>query len=279
MPTVKEIKQSLKQKGCSGYSGMRKAELEAYLLTCVPKVKRKKNPRVKKNYSKSCPSGKEVSPKSGRCVNVCKSGQVRSKETGRCRKAKLKTPKRKSPKRKSPKRKSPKRKSPKRKSPKRKLPTKKSKKGKNQAKLIDVSKALLEEWSKQSRLWTSFDNYINDTAPYFLREFNARKGDLVFTGAPRNKNQRRYLFIYDKNRPKLLPDGIMGFQWDDLIELAPKNKKYDDVVQALSKYGPDTVINDILVDGASFGEKGPLSLLANNKIIKETSQYLDKIFE
>ena len=34
---------------------------------------------------KSCPEGKEINPKTNRCVIVCKKGQVRDPETGRCK--------------------------------------------------------------------------------------------------------------------------------------------------------------------------------------------------
>lgn len=39
---------------------------------------------------KDCPSGKEINPKTGRCVNKCKDGEVRNSKTGRCLKIKMK---------------------------------------------------------------------------------------------------------------------------------------------------------------------------------------------
>ena len=94
MTSVKELKELLKKKGCIGYSGMRKAELETYLESCIPGKKRKKSP--KKTSPKKglvCPPGEEVSPKSGKCVKVCKDTQVRDDKTGRCRKRKSPGPK------------------------------------------------------------------------------------------------------------------------------------------------------------------------------------------
>jgi len=35
MPTVKELKQELKRRGCKGYSGLRKRRLEALLAKCI----------------------------------------------------------------------------------------------------------------------------------------------------------------------------------------------------------------------------------------------------
>ena len=49
------------------------------------RVKRGKSPkRVKKIQQKVCKPGKEISSKSGRCVNKCKSSQRRNPLTGRC---------------------------------------------------------------------------------------------------------------------------------------------------------------------------------------------------
>ena len=42
------------------------------------------------NKNKECPEGKEINPKTGRCVNKCKDGEVRNLDTGRCMKIKLK---------------------------------------------------------------------------------------------------------------------------------------------------------------------------------------------
>jgi hypothetical protein len=42
------------------------------------------------NKNKDCPSGKELNPKTGRCINKCKEGEVRNLDTGRCIKIKLK---------------------------------------------------------------------------------------------------------------------------------------------------------------------------------------------
>jgi 23S rRNA U2552 (ribose-2'-O)-methylase RlmE/FtsJ len=77
---------------------------------------KRKSLSPKRKSPSPCPSGKELNPKTGRCVTKCAPNQVRN-EKGRCVK-KSDSPKRKSPssKRKSP---SPKRKSP---SPKRKSP-------------------------------------------------------------------------------------------------------------------------------------------------------------
>ena len=48
----------------------------------------KKEPKGAKE--KECPEGKEINPVTKRCVNVCKDGQVRNKETGKCVGAKKK---------------------------------------------------------------------------------------------------------------------------------------------------------------------------------------------
>ena len=42
------------------------------------------------NKNKECPEGKEINPKTGRCVKKCKEGEVRDKITGKCIKIKLK---------------------------------------------------------------------------------------------------------------------------------------------------------------------------------------------
>jgi len=69
---------------------------------CVNKCKSNqiRNPltgRCKKKVKdiKSCPRGKEISPKSGRCVKKCKSNQIRNPKTGRCRKVSVTYKKRK----------------------------------------------------------------------------------------------------------------------------------------------------------------------------------------
>jgi len=46
---------------------------------------------------KECPEGKEIDPKTGKCVKKCKEDEIRNLETGRCNKIKppkaLKPPK------------------------------------------------------------------------------------------------------------------------------------------------------------------------------------------
>ena len=42
------------------------------------------------NKNKDCPSGKELNPNTGRCINKCKQDEVRNLDTGRCIKIKLK---------------------------------------------------------------------------------------------------------------------------------------------------------------------------------------------
>jgi hypothetical protein len=65
-----------------------------------PKVEPKKEPKaepkaepkkgLKAAKEKECPDGKEINPVTKRCVNVCKDGQVRNQETGKCVGAKKK---------------------------------------------------------------------------------------------------------------------------------------------------------------------------------------------
>ena len=33
---------------------------------------------------KECPDGKEINPKTGRCVKICEAGKIRDPETGKC---------------------------------------------------------------------------------------------------------------------------------------------------------------------------------------------------
>ena len=50
-----------------------------------PKAEAKKaEPKAEPKKEKECPEGKEINPVTKRCVNVCKDGQVRNKETGKC---------------------------------------------------------------------------------------------------------------------------------------------------------------------------------------------------
>jgi hypothetical protein len=44
-----------------------------------------------KPKSKDCPSGKELNPKTGRCIQKCKEGEIRNPDTGRCIKIKPKS--------------------------------------------------------------------------------------------------------------------------------------------------------------------------------------------
>ena len=53
-----------------------------------PKTEPKAEPKTAKE--KECPEGKEINPVTKRCVNVCKDGQVRNQETGKCVAAKKK---------------------------------------------------------------------------------------------------------------------------------------------------------------------------------------------
>jgi len=61
-----------------------------------PKAEPKKEPKaepkkgLKAAKEKECPDGKEINPVTKRCVNVCKDGQVRNQETGKCVGAKKK---------------------------------------------------------------------------------------------------------------------------------------------------------------------------------------------
>lgn len=63
MPTVKELRETAKRRGLKGYSSLLKDELIKFLDD---------NPSPKKQTNKSpCPEGKEINPKTGRCVKIC----------------------------------------------------------------------------------------------------------------------------------------------------------------------------------------------------------------